>query len=178
MSIKNKLKKFRTDPSDQVRNPDPEITFESEEDDGSCQHKLKELKLKLKKTLKERDDYLAGWQRAKADLINTQQRFEKQTQEILALANFDLVKNLLPVLDSLDKIIEKDSHLKTLREQMLSILRSVGLQEIPVKLGDKFDHNYHEVVLSKGNGEIITEIAQKGYMLNDKIVRPVKVIVN
>lgn len=155
----------------------PKIIFESEEDDGGCQHKLKELKLKLKKTLKERDDYLTGWQRAKADLINTQQRFEKQTQEICALANFDLIKDLLPVLDSLDKIIEKDGHLKTLREQVLSILKSAGLQEIPVKLGDKFDHNYHEVILSKGDGETITEIAQKGYMLNDKIIRPVKVII-
>jgi len=178
MLIKNKLKKFRTDPSGQVRNSDPKITFESEEDDGGCQRKLKETKLKLKKTLKERDDYLAGWQRAKADLINTQQRFEKQTQEICALANFDLVKDLLPVLDSLDKITEKDGHLKALREQMVSILRSVGLQEISVRPGDKFDHNYHEVVLAKGNGEIITEIAQKGYVLNNKIIRPVKVIVN
>ena len=177
MLTKNKLKKFRIDPSGQVRNSDPEITFESEEDDGDCQHKLKELKLKLKKNLKERDDYLVGWQRAKADLINTQQRFEKHTQEICALANFDLVKNLLPILDSLDKIMEKDSHLKTLREQTISILRSIGLQEILVKLGDKFDHNYHEVVLSKGDGETITEIAQKGYVLNDKVVRPVKVIV-
>ena len=177
MLTKNKLKKLRIDPSGQVRNSHPEITFESEEDDGDCQHKLKELKLKLKKNLKERDDYLAGWQRAKADLINTQQRFEKHTQEICALANFDLVKNLLPILDSLDKIMEKDSHLKTLREQTISILRSIGLQEILVKLGDKFDHNYHEVVLSKGDGETITEIAQKGYVLNDKVVRPVKVIV-
>ena len=73
--------------------------------------------------------------------------------------------------------MEKDSHLKTLREQTISILRSIGLQEILVKLGDKFDHNYHEVVLSKGDGETITEIAQKGYVLNDKVVRPVKVIV-
>ena len=156
----------------------PKITFEAEEDDGdNGQQKIKELKLKLKKALHERDDYLTGWQRAKADLINTRQRFERQTQEICEMANFGLIKSLLPVLDSVDKAIEKDQHLKYLHEQLISVLMASGLQEISVKIGDKFDHNLHEVILAKDDGEQIIEVVQKGYLLSGKVVRPVKVIV-
>ena len=63
---------------------------------------IKKLREKLKTTQKERDEYLAGWQRAKADLINARQRDETDKKEFVKFANERLVDGLIPVLDSFE----------------------------------------------------------------------------
>lgn len=157
------------------------IIYESE--DENCQQKIKQLKTVLKKIKKERDDYLAGWQRAKADLINMQTRFEKEKAEVLSWANFDLIKATLPVLDSLDEAYNfvgtrrrlVPTGMKKIREQLLDILADFGLSEIKIKKGDKLDSDLCEVVAAEKDGDKISEIIQKGYLLDGKVVRAVKV---
>ena len=62
--------------------------------------KIKELREKLKLCTEERQEYLAGWQRAKADFINQKNELEKWKTDFILFANKNLIDELLPVIDS------------------------------------------------------------------------------
>ena len=62
--------------------------------------KLKKLREELKKSTEEKGEYLAGWQRSKADFINQRNDLEKWKEDFISFANKNLIDELLPVLDS------------------------------------------------------------------------------
>lgn len=161
---------------------------EKEGEDETQIGRFKKLKNKLKKCQQEKQEYLDGWQRAKADLINYRRRQEEQMKEWQKLINQGLICELLPVLDSLEAGIsnyelritnnkEKDSDLENIKKQLWEILKKHGLEEIK-SLGQKFNPEFHETVESvesdKEEGTIVEEV-QKGYTLNGKVIRVAKV---
>ena len=140
--------------------------------------KAEKLKKKLKSCEKERAEYLAGWQRAKADLINYKKEQEQKNSAFFKFANETLISEILPVLDSFEQAMKhsKDDGILQLYNQLKNILKNQGLEEIE-SMGKKFDPSLHESVgeaKGKKQGVIVEEI-QKGYKLNGKVIRPSKV---
>ncbi|XOB40809.1 MAG: nucleotide exchange factor GrpE [Candidatus Nealsonbacteria bacterium] len=148
----------------------------------------KKLKKKIEEIEKQKKEYLAGWQRERADFINYKKDELKKIEELIKYASLGMVLKLLPILDNFDiaekKISEKAKNNKDIKgllqikSQFKDFLKSSGIEQIEV-LGKKFDPAYHEIVelvegKGKESGEIIEEI-QKGYLVYDKILRPAKV---
>lgn len=177
--------------TDEINNED--VVVEEEDGEGNTLDpvaKLKQLREKLKKSEAERMEYLAGWQRAKADLINARKRDEEDKKEFVKYANEDLVGEILSVLDSFDMaFVNKESWEKVdknwrngveyIYSQLLSVLERFNLKIInPV--GQKFDPNHHisietVSVTDKNQDGMIVEVIQKGYGLGDKVIRAPKV---
>ncbi|MFA5083945.1 MAG: nucleotide exchange factor GrpE [Candidatus Paceibacterota bacterium] len=147
--------------------------------------KKEEQETELGKCQKERDEYLDGWKRAKAELINYKKDEAKRFETVVKLSNEDLIKELLLVLDSFDlglASLEKEGSaqkgLYLIRSQLKDILKSYGLEEIETSAGKIFDPNTEEAVAEldsdKPSGTIIEEV-EKGYLLNGRVIRPVRV---
>ena len=141
----------------------------------------------LSKCQKERDDYLDGWKRAKADLINYKKDEAKRFEAIVKFSNEALIKELINVLDSFDLAlvaleVEEDKKtqkgLYLIRQQLEDILRQNGLERIIVSVGQSFDPALQEAVatieLDKPSGTIIEEV-ERGYLLNGRLIRPARV---
>ncbi len=161
-----------------VQKADKKITLSEEE--------FKELQKKAEQA----KNYFEQLVRLKADYENTLKHFEKQKSEYIKLATFSLIKDLLGILDDLERVIEfaskKEKEFRDLKEAInmvyknfLQRLKSEGVKEINT---DFFDSFYHEAVSITENKEIednkIVEVLQKGYLLNEKVLRTAKVVVN
>ena len=139
----------------------------------------------LAKCQKEKEEYLAGWQRERADFLNYKKEEMERIAEILKYASAEVILKILPILDNFqeaEKSIppnEKNKFLEgmlQIKEQMKGLLEKEGIEEIKA-LGENFDPNVHEAVESvegKDSGKIIEEV-KKGYKLNGKVLRPAKV---
>jgi len=166
-----------------------EVEYISEEEDQSIDKKLKKLREKLKKCQKEKEEYLAGWQRAKADLINYKKEQEQKISDYYKFANEGLILEILPVLDSFEEALKHnkddvggETHqwrkgLIQIYNQLKNILKNQGLEEIKA-IGEKFNPEFHEaleeVESNKPEGIIVEEI-QRGYKLHGRVIRPSKV---
>ncbi len=149
---------------------------------------FKELQKKLKECQKSKDEYLAGWQRARADLLNYKKGESERLQEFLKFTTESWFWKFLSILDNFEvaekKIpakLKEDVHVKgilQIKKQLLDFLRTQGIEEIEA-LGLKFNPSFHEAVdevetKDKESGTIIEEI-QKGYKFDNKVLRPAKV---
>ena len=150
----------------------------------------KDLREKLKKITAEKQEYLAGWQRAKADSINVQKDFKEEKSKLLKFAKADLIVQLIPVLDSfemaLKNVDKSDEKLKEwsqgvqyIYSQLFSILENNGVKQID-PLNEEFNPEFHISIESVKVDEekfenIIVEVVQKGYFLNEKVIREAKV---
>lgn len=148
---------------------------------------LKKLRDKLKKCTVEKQEYLGGWQRSRADLINAKKDFEEQKKDFVNFAKGDLIIQIIPVLDSFDMAFSNTknvpeewlSGIKYIYSQLVSVLENNGVKQIN-PIGEKFDINKHtsvEVVKvdDENQESIILEVIQKGYELNGKVLREAKV---
>ncbi len=169
-----------------------DVTFEPEEDneEEAPLAKIKKLKDELKTARKERDEYLTGWQRAKADFINARTEEEKSRAEFLKSANKELILDILSSVDSFDMAFankeawEKvDKNWRTgveyIYNQLLNTLEQHGLKQLN-PLGEAFDPNIHTSVESlpaekEEDDHKILEVVQKGYTLHGSLIRSPKV---
>jgi molecular chaperone GrpE len=154
---------------------------------------LEELKKKLEEYKKQKAEYLAGWQRSRADFLNYKKEEIERIEEILKYADEELILKFLLILDNfylvekrLSENLKKDESVKGIlqvKTQILDLLKNQGVKEIKVKIGDKFNPNFQEAVEAESAsaeasadkaGTILEEI-QKGYTLHDKVLRPAKV---
>lgn len=169
-------------------NNEEEIFVEENIDEAnpSFQKNLEKLKEKLKKCQELKEEYLNGWQRAKADLINARKDDERRNQDFAKFANFMLISDVLPILDSFNLALEsgKDSQFSKgvllIKIQLEDTLGKYGLSIIK-SIGEKTNLQFHEIVgeveSEKEEGVIIEEI-QKGYLLNGRVIRPARVKVS
>jgi molecular chaperone GrpE len=131
--------------------------------------------------LKELTDTL---QHLQAEFENYKKRIEKENCEFIKIANEDLIKALLPIIDNFELALKscrvKDDFYKGMEliySQLINALRSQGLKHIDC-IGKIFDPYYHEVLVVEESGEepnTIIEELQKGYLLHDKVMRHSKV---
>ena len=145
------------------------------------------ISLELEECKKQKDEYLAGWQRAKADFINHKREEMERMEGIMKFAEEEMVLKMLPLLDNFNLVErnlsgkEKENEtikgILQIKLQVQELLRMSNVEEIDLK-GKKFDPNFHEAVetveSNEDPGTILEEI-QKGYLMNGKIIRPSKV---
>lgn len=169
---------------------------EIEAEDGDKEEKTEASV--LEQCRKERDEYLDGWKRAKADLINYKKEEAKRFETIVKFSNEALVKDLINVLDSFDLALaalesrtrndaeqtRTDAEKKVLRgmylirTQMEDILRKNGLEPVVVSVGQQFNPALQMAIASvesdKPSGTVVEEV-ERGYLLNGKLIRPARV---
>ncbi len=142
----------------------------------------------LEKCKKEREEYLNGWKRAKADLINYKKDETKRFEIMIKFSNESLVRDLIVVLDSFDlalAVLEKEGKAEKgiylIRAQMEDILKQNGLERIIISVGQQFDPSLQEAIASiesdKPSGIIVEEV-ERGYMFHGKLVRSARVKVS
>jgi len=137
-------------------------------------------------------EYLDGWQRARAELANARKRWERESAHTYSNALADSIARLLPVVDDFERALETlpdnlsgltwiDGVLLIYR-QLQTILEQQGVALIEAEAGTAFDPIYHQAITHEPHdtyeaGTIVGEF-QKGYKLNDRIVRPALVRVS
>ncbi|MGC9599485.1 MAG: nucleotide exchange factor GrpE [Minisyncoccia bacterium] len=145
-------------------------------------------KEQLQKCNDEKNEYLAGWQRAKADFINYKKEEFAHLQEVAQYGSIDLIRDFITVLDNFDlglRALEKngtvDKGVYLIRSQIEDILKKRGLTKIIIKPGDPFDpavaEAMTEVESEQSPGAIVEEI-EPGYKLHDKVLRAARVIIS
>lgn len=133
-----------------------------------------------KQLAEERLDHMKYLQ---ADFDNYRKKFDKEKENIIKLANENLIKELIVILDDFDSSIRLTENKKNkegillMQKKFFFLLQKHGLKKIEA-LGKKFDPCFHEVLCKELNkhteDEVIEEI-QKGYVLGSKVIRPAKV---
>ncbi len=125
--------------------------------------------------------------RLSADFANFKKRVEKEKADIYRLGNEKLMLELLPVLDNIDRALSHADEspkekfvegVEMILNSLLAALKNAGLSEIDAA-GQPFDHNAHHAVLTEDSDDFdsdtVTGVLQKGYRLNDKVIRPAMV---
>jgi molecular chaperone GrpE len=168
-----------------------DIDFEPEDelgDVGALQAKMKKLKDELVAVKKERQEYLDGWQRAKADLINAKKEGGEALQRATSTGKEMLIEDLIPALDSFDMAMQGDawqkvdtawrSGVESIRSQILGALAAHGI-EIFGKEGEDFDPTLHEAIQEVEGGKLhtVAKILRGGYRTKNRILRPAQVAI-
>lgn len=152
---------------------------------------IEEIQKQLEESEKKCAEYLAGWQRARADFINYKKEEMERIGNLIQYSTEELIINILPVLDNFNLATptasqsggqaENDKFVQGIlqvKKQLEDFLKSLGVEEIKV-IGEKFDPNFHEVIeIVEPDGKepnVIVEEVQKGYTINKKLLRPAKV---
>lgn len=128
------------------------------------------------------NEYKEKYQRLLADFTNFKKREEKARADFKKFASSNLIEELLPVLDNFDRALkdqdEEDSFVKGImmtRDSLWKVLEKEGLEEIESD-GVEFDPNFHHAFQTEENEDFksnyIIETYQKGYKLNDRVIRP------
>ena len=148
--------------------------------------KTEALQKELQEAMKQRDEYLAGWQRARADFMNHKKEERERMQEFIKFSEEELLVQLLPVVDNLELALEQlkgkeDAVSKGFLQiamQLKRFLKDHQVEELKSE-GEKFNPEFHEAageVEKEGVGQgMIVEVLSKGYTLHGKLIRPAKV---
>jgi molecular chaperone GrpE len=131
----------------------------------------------------ERDDYLDALQRLKAEFDNYRKRVARDQQELAARAHERLVRELVPVLDDLERALAHEGNLedgvRLIHRQLDEALTKEGLVE--VETAGMFDPHTQEALLAQPSDEAegtVIEVLQKGYRLGDLVLRPARVVIS
>jgi molecular chaperone GrpE len=172
-----------------------DIVFEedagaSENIGPDIQKKLKKAKDALKKCEAEKQEYLDGWQRSKAEFANLRKQDEKDNASLRKYAEQGLIEELIGVLDSFDMAMGQKESWESAPEEwrkgiehiysgFLHKLESRGLSRIDAK-GRSFDPELHEAVQNvpveaQEDDQTVVVVLQAGYRLHDRVIRHAKV---
>jgi molecular chaperone GrpE len=132
----------------------------------------------------EKDEQFRGWQRTQADFVNYRRRAEQERADLVKLAEAGLIRDLLPVLDDLERALANlppelrgltwVDGILLIERKLAAVLEAHGLTPIDA-LGKEFDPHQHDAVLREGEpsaATIVTGELQKGYRLHDQVLRP------
>lgn len=134
------------------------------------------------------DEYLDGWQRARAEFANYKKRVEREQEDSRGRATAAILAKILPIADDLDRALrdqpgQDDARawaqgIELIQRKLEAILEAEGVETIPAE-GQAFDPELHEAVTYEENddhneGQVI-EVIQKGYRLGERVLRPARV---
>lgn len=157
-------------------------------DNTSPKEEGDELAQKLEKCESEKNEYLDGWRRAKADLANYRNEEMNRLGEVVKFGNQEILKELIVILDHLDLAIasqEKagtaDKGIYLIKAQCADMLKKYGVERIQVKPSTPFDPAFHEAMAEiesdQPPGSVVEEI-EAGYTLHGKVLRASRVKVS
>jgi molecular chaperone GrpE len=148
----------------------------------------------LESLIKEKENIAAEnydkYLRALADLENYKKRAAKEKQDTIKYGNENLIKDLLPLIDGIDRAMdcaEKSDDfeafregLKMLQDQLCTCLKKHGVETIDAE-GHCFDPNIHEALMQVESAEhdanqVVSQL-EKGYLLHGRLIRPAKVCI-
>ncbi|WP_243141123.1 nucleotide exchange factor GrpE [Alkaliphilus pronyensis] len=145
------------------------------------------MALLLEKKEEEAKDYYNRLQRLQADFMNYKKRAEKEKSDIYLYANEKIAVDLLNIIDNLERAVssadenQKDTSLfkgiELVIKQMKETLKKHGIEEIEA-LNRPFDMNLHHAVAqeeSEAEADTVVEVFQKGYIINNRVLRPAMV---
>ena len=135
-------------------------------------------------------EYYERLLRCAAEIENLKKRQEKEKAELLQFANENLIKELLPVVDNLERALEHGRQLdappplleglELVQQGFLKALTRFGVTPIAC-VGQNFDPAFHNAVMQEENTEVedltILKELQKGYLLQSRLLRPAMVVV-
>ena len=132
---------------------------------------------------RERDEYLDALQRLKAEFDNYRKRVARDQQELAVRAHERLIREVLPVLDDLERALahegDMEEGVRLIHRQLSESLAREGLTE--VETDGKFDPHTQEALLSQPSDQeegAVIQVLQKGYKLGDRVLRPARVVVS
>jgi molecular chaperone GrpE len=160
------------------------------DDNGSADQVERDLD-ELGETKRERDEYLELAQRTRADFDNYRKRVAKETAEALARGKAELARDLLPVIDNLERALQvgedASAHealargVAMVHDELRGRLESAGVEAFD-PLGERFDPQLHEALSTRPEEDteagIVVETLEKGYRLNGQVLRPARVVVS
>ncbi len=147
-----------------------------------------QLALELADAQEKAQEYLDGWQRSRAEFANYKKRKEKEQADSYQYMKGEIIKQYLEITDDLERALnnrteeinlaEWASGIELIYRKMLKIIESEGIAVMETEDG-LFDPNLHEAISSEQSeqfesGEII-EVIKKGYMINERVLRPAQV---
>jgi molecular chaperone GrpE len=151
---------------------------------------ISEINAKLAEKEKEAAANYDKYLRAIAELDNYKKRAAKEKTEIIKYGKEDVIKDILPFVDSLDRALEHADNtidiqsfkegLKLIQDQLLTSLKKHGVDKIEC-CGKEFDPNFHEALMQVDSehleeNKVVNEF-ERGYLLNGRLLRPSKVSV-
>jgi len=146
-----------------------------------------ELEARAAEAEAKRDEYLADLQRLAADFDNYRKRALRDQESLVARAHERLVKELLPVLDNLERALEAaaaheeaklEEGVRLVHRELEAALSREGLAVI--ETNGRFDPHVHEALLSQPSEQeegSVLQVLQKGYRLGDRVLRPARVVI-
>jgi len=170
---------------------DISIEDEHEERSSLTPASTKKLRDKLKQCTEEKQEYLDGWQRAKADLINQNKNFDDRQKSLKNLIQNDFLFSLLPAFDSFDMAFRGEAWervddtwkkgVEYIHQQFVKALGEHGVEAYS-PAGEQFDPRLHDSLEiretdNEDEDNTIVEVVQQGYRRGDEVLRPAKVIV-
>lgn len=173
---------------------EPEIKVEAESEDPElaergAENKVAKVRAELKQCRKEKQEYMDGWQRAKADYVNALKRFDEEKKTAEQNGRVKAVETLLPAFDALERAKE---HLPAqvggempaegflaIAKQLEAAFAALGLEAVG-EVGEEFDPALHEAFAQEAVDDekkdgTVTAVLEKGWRINGFVIRPAKV---
>lgn len=157
-------------------------------DAADHEKEIENLKKQLEDKEKEASANYDKYLRSVAELDNYKKRVAKEKADIIKYGKEELVKDILPFMDSLDRALKHETGdiqsfkdgIALIQDQLLCCLKKHGVEKIETA-GADFDPNFHEALMQvesdqHEDNKIVDEI-QKGYLLNGRLLRPSRVCV-
>lgn len=146
---------------------------------------VREKNEKIKAMDAEIDDLLSRLQRLQADFVNYRKRSEKEKAEMTTRGKVQLCGSLLPVLDNFERALKAEDKendfykgVEMIYNQLLKSFAEEGIEEI-IAEGEEFNPEYHEAIMRVETPEYeedtVIEVVQKGFILEDRVIRPAMV---
>jgi len=163
-----------------------DVTIEEETEDGGAdtrpEDKIAKMREELGACRKDKQEYMNGWQRAKADYVNLLKRTGDDVKASELRGKIKAVETLLPAFDALERAKEHGEvpeGFVGITKQLEGAFASLGLEELG-QVGEQFDPALHEafgqdVAESAEQDDKITTVLEKGWKIGENVIRPAKV---
>lgn len=168
-----------------------DIDFEPEDEmgeTGAAKAKIAKLREQLKEAQARAAEYLEGWQRTKADMVNLRKESAENHAKAGDRGKEILVEELIPALDGFDMAMQGDAWntvdktwrigIESIKGQIEGVLKAHGV-EIYGKEGDAFDPALHEPIQETEGGasHTVARVFRRGYRMKERVLRPAQVSV-
>ncbi len=162
-----------------------DVTIEPEHNeeggDAKPEDKIAKMREELKICRAEKQEYMDGWQRAKADYVNLLKRIEADAKASEFRGKVAAVETLLPAFDALERAKEHGDvpeGFMGIAKQLETAFATLGLEEIG-KVGEEFNTEIHDAigqdaVESLETDDTVTVVLEKGWRVGDTVIRPAK----
>ncbi|MCD6426053.1 MAG: nucleotide exchange factor GrpE [Anaerolineales bacterium] len=163
---------------------DPAIEVEFNEDESE-EDPVEVLQAELGEMTTKAEEYLDGWQRARAEFANYKKRVLRENTDIRQMARGQVIKLYLDIADDLERALQEKPEsgegetwadgIEIIFQKLRSRLDAEGIKPMN-PLGEEFDPNIHEALMKEESEEYesgqIIEVMQEGYWIGDKVLRP------